>query len=334
MKPFSGLIIFVLSLIFFTQCTPESKTAIAFVGETQGTYYRVTYYAEDTLVTQQEVEQMLNRFDSSVSVYNPHSLITRLNNSRRPVKGDAYFFRTWQVAQEVSAATAGAFDCTVGPLVEAWGFSFREKMPVSQPLVDSLRALVGFQHVMVEGDSVFFARQGMRLDFNAVAQGVSVDIVAELLASRGIENYLVDIGGEVLAAGYKPGNHPWRVGVEKPADNAAYGENLQAVVQLTGKALATSGSYRKFYIKDGVKYSHTIDPQTGYPVVHSLLSATVIANQCGVADAWATALMVLGSEKGKAVILQHNELEAYLIFINAEGKSETWASDGFLSVME
>ncbi|NCD40512.1 MAG: FAD:protein FMN transferase, partial [Bacteroidia bacterium] len=126
----------------------------------------------------------------------------------------------------------------------------------------------------------------------------------------------------------------WRVGVEKPADNAAYGENLQAVVQLTGKALATSGSYRKFYIKDGVKYSHTIDPQTGYPVVHSLLSATVIANQCGVADAWATALMVLGSEKGKAVILQHNELEAYLIFINAEGKSETWASDGFLSVME
>lgn len=334
MKSFSGLIVFLLPVLVLLSCSHHQQPSlVAFSGATQGTYYRVTYYAIDTVLPKPELEQLLQEFDSSVSVYNPASLITAVNSGQTNVVVDSWFKESWNIAAEISEATDGLFDCTVGPLVEAWGFSFRERKPINDVLVDSLRNNVGFHKVQIINDTVKIPR-GMHLDFNAVAQGVSVDIVARELESRGVQNYLVDIGGEVKAAGVKPGNNPWRVGVEKPADNAGYGEALQAVVRLHDNALATSGSYRKFYVKDGVKYSHTINPKTGYPVTHSLLSATVITRSCGYADAWATALMVAGPEKAKDIIRNTPHIEGLLIYADSTGAMDTWASEGFREVME
>lgn len=334
MKSFSGLFIFVLFSILLLSCSRNAQPSmIAFSGSTQGTYYRVSYFAMDTVLKKAELEVLLQEFDSSVSVYNPSSLVSAVNQGRTDVVADSWFKESWNIAVDISEATNGLFDCTVGPLVEAWGFSFRDRQPMNDALVDSLCRRVGFHKVQIVNDTVILPA-GMHLDFNAVAQGVSVDVVARELDKRGVSSYLVDIGGEVIAAGVKPGNNPWRVGVEKPSDNAGYGEALQAVVRLQDMALATSGSYRKFYIKDGVKYSHTINPKTGYPVKHSLLSATVIAPSCGYADAWATALMVAGPQLAVDIIAGQPGIEALLIYSDSTGDLETWTSEGFRNMME
>ena len=333
MKYSIGLI-FVLSFLLLSACNVPADHKIAFVGETQGTYYRLTYFADDTVVSQRELEVLLQEFDNSVSVYNPTSLVSRVNNGDTTVKVDDYFIQTWNVSQDVSVKTNGAFDITVGPLVEAWGFSFREKTPLASIHIDSLRSLVDYSKITLLDGKIHKENSNMHIDFNAVAQGVSVDVVSDLLTSKGVKSYLVDIGGEVLAKGYKPGRQPWRVGIEKPNDNAAYGEEMQAIVALSNKSLATSGSYRKFYMENGVRYSHTINPKTGYPVTHTLLSVTVITDVCGYADAWATAMMVLGPEEAQKLTISLPDVEALLIYTGEDGNITTWASKGFSDVME
>ena len=327
---------FILAFTFFflTACNVPKEHKIAFVGETQGTYYRVTYFANDTVVSRSELEDLLQDFDNSVSVYNPTSLVSRVNNGDTTVSADAYFQQTWNISEEVSMRTNGAFDITVGPLVEAWGFSFQEKKPLRNIHIDSLRNLVDFHKITLSNGHIHKENRNMHIDFNAVAQGVSVDVVSDLLISKGVTDYLVDIGGEVLAKGSKPGKLPWRVGIEKPNDNAAYAEEMQAVVALSNKALATSGSYRKFYVENGVKYSHTIDPKTGFPVKHTLLSVTVITDVCGYADAWATAMMVLGPQKAQELTNSLSNVDAFLIYTDVDGEMKTWASKGFTDVME
>jgi thiamine biosynthesis lipoprotein len=334
MKAFTGLIFFVLAAGFLLSCNNTSLQKISYTGTTQGTYYRITFYHPDTAVSQQKIEEVMQAFDASVSVYNPASLITKVNAQNAPVIVDDWFLDSWSIAKDVSEETDGAFDCTIGPLVEAWGFSFRDKVPMNQDIVDSLLLLVDYRKVSVEGNSVRLEIPGMHLDFNAVAQGLSVDVIAELLEARGVTSYLVDIGGEVKAAGTKPGGAHWRVGIEKPVDKAGYGENMQAIVQISDKALATSGSYRKFYLKDGKKYSHTIDPHTGYPVTHSLLSVTVVTENCGYADAWATAMMILGPGKSKEFLKGRNDMDVFLIYADEQGELQTWATEGFKAIME
>ncbi len=333
MKSIAGLFLSLSFVLFLSSCNNDDVKLIAYTGNTQGTYYRISYYCADTLVSREKIESLLADFDNSVSVYNPNSLITKLN-AEGSVKADEYFLHTWNIAREVSELTDGFFDCTVGPLVEAWGFSFKERTLMDTTIADSLKKLVDYRKVKVNGDQVSFEIPQMHLDFNAVAQGYSVDVVASLLEQHGIKNYLVDIGGEVKAGGMKPGEKPWRVGIEKPNDNAAYGEYMQAVVRVTDKSMATSGNYRKFYIRDGVKYSHTINPRTGYPVSHSLLSATVITDSCGYADAWATAMMVLGPEEAVLLCERSPFLELFLVFSDENGDLKTWASEGFEKMIE
>lgn len=335
MKSFTGLLFFLAICLLFTSCnTTPGNTMISYSGETQGTYYRVTYYNQDTLVTKDEIEKELQAFDNSVSVYNPNSLITRLNETGGPLEVDSYFIESWEIAKTVSELSDGYFDCTVGQLVEAWGFSFKEKVPMSQHKADSLKKLVDYKNVFVEEKMAMLGIKGMHLDFNAVAQGVSVDVVSRILHSKGITSFLIDIGGEVNAVGTKPGGMPWRVGIEKPADNAGYGENMQAIVHITDKALVTSGNYRKFYVKDGVKYSHTINPKTGFPVTHTLLSATVIADGCGYADALATTMMVMGKNKAIKFTQSLADVESFLIYSDESGEMKIWSSEGFKSYLE
>ena len=217
-------------------------------------------------------------------------------------------------------------------MVRAWGFGADNKPAIGAGAVDSLRPLVGFHKVKIEGGRLIKDDARMKIDFNAVAQGYSVDLVAAFLESKGIANYIVDIGGEVYAHGTKPDAEPWKVGIEKPSENASDERKILAELPITNQAVATSGNYRKYYEKDGKRYAHTIDPKTGYPVNHSLLSATVVAGNCGYADAYATAIMAMGTEKALKFILEkHANLEIYGIYSSGDGRLKTFMTGGLKS---
>jgi thiamine biosynthesis lipoprotein len=219
-----------------------------------------------------------------------------------------------------------AFDITVGPLVEAWGFGPDEQKSFTESKRDSLLSLVGMEKVEIRNGKVYKTDPRIRLDFNAIAQGYSVDIISEYFGGLGIERFLVEIGGEVRVKGDKKGVL-WRIGIDRPEDNnISPGTDLQAIISLKDRSLATSGNYRKFYVEDGIKYSHTIDPKTGYPARNQLLSATIIAEDCATADGIATACMVMGKDRTIDFLNLHPEFEAYLIFSDDEGNFRTWAT--------
>ncbi|MCH7859882.1 MAG: FAD:protein FMN transferase [Candidatus Marinimicrobia bacterium] len=224
--------------------------------------------------------------------------------------------------------TDGAFDPTVAPLVNAWGFGFTEgASDVDSAMIDSILNYVNYKLVRLENHKIAKDKPGVMLDFNAIAQGYTVDVLADFLESKGIDNYLIELGGELKARGKNQDEKWWKIGIDKPVENINERE-IEAVIELKNKALATSGSYRKFYVKDGIKYSHTIDPKTGYPVNHSLLSATVLANDCMTADAYATAFMVIGIEKANAFLKENKDLDldVYFIYSTEEGLWKTYYS--------
>jgi len=323
-----------LLTVYSCKQSAESFIKIQFGGEAQGTYYAVTYFAEDTLVTKKQIDSLLRNFDLSASIWVEESTISRINNNDPDVVPDRYFLDVFRQAKEVSENTGGAFDITVGPLVNAWGFGFKNKVDVDQHVVDSLLPLVDFNSVKLIDGKVIKTTPGIHIDFNAIAQGYSVDLLGGFLQQHGIDNYLVDIGGEVLARGNKPGDKLWVVGIEKPSESMNAQRTLNATLKLKNKAIATSGNYRKYYEVDGIRYSHTIDPKTGYPVKHSMLSATVMADSTAKADAYATAFMVMGVEKTKKYLDQHPEIEAYLIFSDKEGHLKSWQSKGLQGLIE
>ena len=271
-----------------------------------GTIYNITYQSADNLQT--EIEAALQQVDGEFSMFNEQSTVARLNRGEQ-ADTNAMFSEVWQLARQVSAETNGAFDITVAPLVNAWGFGFKhEQLPTARQV-----------------DSLLQVRNQM--DFSAIAKGYGCDMVARLLQSRGITNYMIEIGGEVVLGGRSPSDADWHIGVNKPtADTLAIDGELFTVLNITDRAMATSGNYRNFYDKDGRRYAHTIDPRTGYPVQHSLLSATVIAANCATADAYATAFMVLGLDSARQVLQQHPELEAYLIYIDDRQQLQAWHS--------
>lgn len=324
--------IFSLGLILFISCRFEQKELVKFTGEAQGTYYAVSYYSEDGKNYQQEIDSLLKAFDRSVSMWVPNSLISKINRNEENIVPDKIFKVLYNRSKEIFEVTGGAFDPTVGPLVNAWGFGFEDRMKVDQKVVDSLLPLVGFNKVQLD-EVIIKNDPRIRFDFNAIAQGYSVDLIGDFLENKGLNTFLVDIGGEVLGQGQKPGGEYWRVGIEKPADNAQYGEGLKAIVALKNKALATSGNYRKFYEEDGIRYSHTIDPKTGYPVQHSLLSVSVLADDCATADAFATAFMVLGVNKSVEILLNNKSLDAYFIFSDKNGNLKTHLTEGFKEIV-
>lgn len=317
---------------------------ITIEGEAQGTYYRITY--GDTLNRnfQPEVQVILDAMDAQVSTYVDTSVISRFNqfkglNFVLSVK-DVHFLNNYLKSREVFRESNGAFDPTVMPLVTYWGFGVKPRKVdrVDSLQVDSLLQLVGLTRIMMipKGrDSVILKKEhpGVQLDFNAIAQGYTVDRVAEMLRSKGIYNYLVDIGGEVLASGSNPRGKTWTIGINKPAESGNSDE-LFATVPLQNKALATSGNYRKFYEVKGVKYSHTINPHTGFPERNALLSASVFAPDAATADGFATACMVLGPEAGMALIDRNENLEAYFIIGEPDGSMRVRVSRGLQHLLK
>lgn len=289
-----------------------------------GTIYHITYQSDVNY--QKEIEAELQKVDNSLSPFNKTSIISRINRNE-DVKVDNMFAEVFQLAEKISKETDGAFDITVAPMVNAWGFGFKTGNPPTKQTVDSLRAIVGFQKVTLEEEHVKKQNPHIMLDCSAIAKGYGSDIVARFLKKKGIQNFMVEIGGEIVVNGNSDKQVPWRVGINKPTDDSLNtSQELQDVINVTDIAMATSGNYRNFYYKNGKKYAHTIDPKTGYPVQHNILSATVLAKNCATADAYATSFMVMGLDGARKVLEKHPELDAYLIYSDEKGNNRIWYS--------
>lgn len=289
-----------------------------------GTTYHITYQCDSDLT--QSIKAELLKVDASLSPFNKESVITAINENK-DVSPDEMFKEVFSLAMDISKETDGAFDITVAPLVNAWGFGFKNGSQPSHHQVDSLLQLVGYKKVSMANGKVKKQDPRIMLDCSAIAKGYGTDRVARLLRNRGVQNYMVEIGGEVVTSGVNPERLPWKIGVTKPTDDSLNtGHELQTILNLTDKAMATSGNYRNFYYKGGKKFAHTIDPKTGYPVQHSILSATVIAKSCAVADAYATSFMVMGLDKARQVLERHPELMAYFIYSDENGEMAVWFS--------
>ena len=293
-------------------------------GSVFGTFYSITYQCDNDL--QKEIEAELKKVDQALSMFNQESIISKVNRNEK-VDLNEMFLQVITLAQKVSQDTDGAFDITVAPLVNAWGFGFKTGDKPSGTSIDSLMSTVGYKKISLKGRQLFKENKNTMLDCSAIAKGYGSDVVAAFLKKRGIDNFMVEIGGEVVTQGISEKRVPWRIGVTKPTDDSLSVDNeLQTVLNVTNKAMATSGNYRNFYYKDGKKYAHTIDPKTGYPVQHSLLSATVLADNCATADAYATSFMVMGIEKAKGILERHPELMAYFIYTDERGNLAVWYS--------
>ena len=314
------LIVGTVLIIRQQQSTPYQKNA----GLIFGTTYSVTYQCDEDL--QKEIEAELKKVDAEFSMFNSQSVVARLNNGEKPELSND-FIDVFKLARQVSEDTNGAFDITVAPLVNAWGFGFKHEQMPTKEQVDSLRQLIGYQYVTLKDKTIEMQKPGMMLDFSAIAKGYGVDVVARLLECHDIKNYMVEIGGEITTRGINPERVPWRIGVNKPNEDALdESHELQTILNVTDKSMATSGNYRNFYVKEGKKYAHTIDPKTGYPVQHTLLSATVLTDRCSKADAYATSFMVLGMDGAKQILERHKELMAYLIYTDSKGNLAVWYS--------
>ncbi|MDO4172146.1 MAG: FAD:protein FMN transferase [Prevotellaceae bacterium] len=289
-----------------------------------GTSYNIIYQSDNSL--KKGIEQTLAEVDNSLSPFNKESVITAVNENR-DMKVDKMFADVYGLARQVYVDTDGAFDITVGPLVNAWGFGFKSGTMPTDKEVDRIRGYVGMEKISLNGRTIEKQDPRTLLDCSAIAKGYGVDMVADYLKSQGIKNYMVEIGGEIAAKGHNANGNAWKIGVTKPTDDTlAVKQDIQAVLTMTDIAMATSGNYRNYYYKNGKKYAHTIDPKTGYPVQHSILSTTVIADNCAKADAYATAFMVLGLNKAQKVLSRHNDIKAYIIYSDDKGKTAVWCS--------
>ena len=320
-------IVFLLLLVIGTVLIIRQQRNLPYQhneGFVFGTVYHVTYQHNKDL--QENIEAEMKKVDDALSTFNKNSILSKINQNE-PVELNDMFKDVYNMAEQISKETDGAFDITVAPMVNAWGFGFKKGTPPTKHVVDSLKSLVGYQKVRLESGRIIKQDPRIMLDCSAIAKGYGVDVVANYLKKEGIENFIVEIGGEVVSSGISEKRLPWKIGVTKPVDDSIrQDQELQTILNVTNKAMATSGNYRNFYYKNGKKYAHTIDPKTGYPVQHGILSATVLADQCAVADAYATSFMVMGLDKTKEILKKHPELMVYIIYADSRGNNKIWYS--------
>ena len=304
-------------------------------GSAQGTTYHITYYAPDSAFTRSAADSIFNSLDSSLSLYRPYSLVTAFNNSGSGLTIDHHLWQVVQKAQEVHDATNGAFDITVWPLVNAWGFGLQKITDLPDTAsIAAIMPCVGAGKLQWAGQVLQKRLPCVQLDVNGIAQGYSVDVLAAFLESRGILHYLVEVGGEIRVKGRKqPGNEVMRVGIESPGDDPFASSLIKKILLLENGAVTTSGSYRKFYESNGRRITHIIDPRTGYGIQNNLISVTVLAADAITADAYDNALMVIGLEKGLRFAESSQEIEAYFIYRNSRGGITDTATTGFYKLI-
>jgi FAD:protein FMN transferase len=335
MKSTSCLLL-ALGLLALTSCKPKQyyfNEGVAF-----GTTYHITYNATEDL--QKAMEAEMDKFNTSLSTYTPTSTISRFNQSGTEpfdLSKDPWMLKMVQASLHFSELSNGAFDITVAPLVDLWGFGPKAKSDPTQAKIDSIKQFVGYQLLKLDKGKLTKSDPRIQLDCGAIAGGYASDIIAAFLHEKGVDDYMVEIGGEVVLHGQNPKGGNWRIGINKPVDDSTSTNNdIERLLVLTDKALSTSGNYRSFYVKDGKKYAHTIDPHSGYPVQHSLLSATILANDCFTADALATACMVMGVDAGMKLIesLHDQGVEAFFIYNEGGPDNKFKYSKGFEAYLE
>ena len=321
-------LILILAVFIVWKIRDSNKVQwVAISGQTMGTTYSIKYASSDGHDYKAEIDSILGLVNQSLSTYIPTSEISMFNSDSLLEFDLPYFLPVLESSKKIFEATSGAFDPTVMPLVNAWGFGPDNSNLPDSSTVDSLRQFIGFRMIHFDQKKVWKARKEIQLDFSAIAKGYGVDIIGNFLHERGIENYFVEIGGEVVGSGKNDKGTFWKLGIEDPT-RGMFDRAPTAVVELENKGMATSGNYRNYYVREGVKYAHTIDPKTGFPVEHSLLSATVFAPDCMTADAYATSFMVMGLEQARKMLSETDDLEAFLIYSNETGGLETYSSPG------
>ncbi len=325
------LLSFVFLSVLFSSCKQE-KYYYEERGSVFHTIYTIRYQSPRPLTA--EIDAEFRKFNLSLNPFNPNSIISKVNNNE-PVELDEWFVEVFNKAQEVSAKSNGAFDITCAPIINLWGFGFANMDSVSQHMIDSLKTFTGYEKIRLENGSIVKDDPRVILNTSAIAKGFSCDVIARLLEKEGVENYMIDIGGEMMISGVNQNGDCWRIGIAKPEDDSTGMINItKEVVQLCKKAgFATSGNYRNYYVKNGKKYAHTIDPVSGYPTEKSILSATVVANDCMTADAYATVFMVLGVEQAAEFAKKVPELEYFLIYTGEHGEERVMYSEGMLKYL-
>ncbi|MEI7595416.1 MAG: FAD:protein FMN transferase [Bacteroidota bacterium] len=327
-------VLFVLFIIFNISLNLRAQEApFRINGYIQGSTYSIVYFDKESRDFKKEIESILEQFNKSVSIYDSTSIISKVNRNVPNVQLDEYFITCFNKSLEVSKATDGAFDITVGPLVNAWGFGNKNKEKMDTAKVKAILEHVGFNKVSIKNNLLVKTDPEVIIDFNGIAQGYSVDVISNFLKSKKIENFIVEIGGEVYANGKKPNGTFWTVGVEKPNDNKDGKNDLEAIAKLENSALTTAGNYRKFYIENGIRYSHTINPKTGFPAKNTLLSASVFAKECIICDGYDTPFMVMGLEKTLVFLKKHPEIQAYLIYSDEKGDVKTFETEGLKDIL-
>ena len=322
------LFLFVLVLLF-SACQNSPSKYIYNKGFVYGTMYSIVYQSPNGEDYQKEIDEKFRKYTMIFSTYESESTISKVNNNE-DVNLEPEFIHCFERAMEISEITNGAFDITAGSLINAWGFGPDEKRKITSEIVDSLLQITGYKKIHIKNGTIHKETPEMKLDMNAISKGYTSDLIASFLKEKGCKNYMVEIGGEVVAKGKNEKRKIWTIAISKPEEDILISiSDLQAKLQLPDRAMATSGNYRNFYIEDGQKYAHTIDPKTGYPVQHSLLSATVLANDCMTADAFATAFMVLGMDLGIEIARQVQEIEVYFIYADENGNNQVYMSDNF-----
>jgi thiamine biosynthesis lipoprotein len=322
----------VVGYLIFTSFIPKDKSKEVYEinGYTQGTTYSIKYYANQELVSKNEIEAILEELNQSLSVYHESSLISQFNRSERGVLLDKHLYKVVKEAQKVAQVSNGAFDITVYPLVEAWGFLGKQKQALPDSLtIKNILKHVGYQQITIKRDSLIKANPAVKIDVNGIAQGYSVDVLANFLAHKGIKNYIVEIGGELRMRGQKPdGSYP-KIGIETPnALNTAY----QKIIIPKRGAITTSGSYRKFVESKGLKQTHLIDSKTGYAIKSKNISVTVYAKSAMLADAYDNVLMGMDIEEAFHFLKKHPSLEAFFIYQD-KGVLKDTASKGFYKLI-
>lgn len=325
-------LIYIFSIFTLVACGAEQKkesktpsTEVVIKGEAQGTTYTIKYLAEEyEKGLKERFDSLLNAIDQSMSTYVPNSTISALNNGDT-VQIDDMFKKVFELSYNINQQTEGAFDPTIGPLIKAWGFDYSNPQKMDTAIVQDLLANSGFEQFELKGNVLNRKSPKARINFNAVAQGYSVDLMANMLDNMQLNNYYVELGGELKTKGKNKFGDLWVIGIDRPVGKNLE-RNLVQRMSLDDAAMATSGNYRKFYEVDGQRYSHTLNPINGFPALNSLLSATVIAEDCGTADAYATAFMVMGKDASIEYLKQHSELKAYLISSTESGDFQTYVS--------
>lgn len=313
--------------LLLISCSNKNDQYTQLNGEVFGTYYSIHYQSDQDY--RSEIEGRLNEYAKGVSKYDPTSEVSDFNQNGKVHFRSPYLKALFQKAKKLYQVSNGALDPTLMPLIEAWGFGTADPSNPDSAQVDSLLQWVDFNSIIFTDSTLENSKPGVTLDINAVGEGYGIDLVGEWLKSKGIVDFKVEIGGEVLCHGLNADGNPWKIGIENPEYDEKGGNRLYAVITLKNEAMATSGSYRHFRLDSlGLKHPHILDPKTGYPVGHHLLSVTVKANDCATADGLATACMVLGEVKGKKLIETLPEVEAFFIY-DSLGKLNYWQSEGF-----